>query len=609
MALTKIGSIGINTGIAFAGVTTIATLNGSDSVLSVGGTVNFVSDVSIGGTVSIAGTLTYEDVTNVDAVGLITARDGIKVGSGITLSVDGDIFATGVVTATTFSGAFSGDGSALTGVANTDVIFTDKLSLPDSSVGSINVGLGSDLQVYHTGTHSFIENKVGNLRFKNDGTYKGAQFEVDLIDFNTSDNSVVHMRKEPKGNINITKNLNVVGTVTATSYTGDGSALTGIGGTDFIHAEQVNVSGITTSQAFVPTTGQLSHRNLIINGAMNLAQRATSSTNQGYSTVDRITPYTDNIGVTPTYSQVDVASGTTPYSLGFRKAFQITKGAGTANAASQVNIGYKIEAQDMATSGWNYTDTSSFITLSFWVKTSVSNHNPQVLIQNSDTGTSSTKFFVIDVPTLTANTWTKITQTIPGHANQVYNNDNGTGLEIQFIPWYGTDYTDSGNTTGAWTSFGTKPVDSTWLTTNSSTFQITGIQLEVGPVATPFEHRSHGDNLAACQRYFYQVKGTDNNIIAFGFAQSSSNNFFNIEFPQSMRDYPTFTGSATAARFYSANNGQDFNLDSLSINSNSSHPYPNRVTLYVNQGGTSGGYGGALTPQNAEGTLSFSAEL
>ena len=244
MALTKIGSIGINTGIAFAGVTTIATLNASDNVLSVGGTVNFVSDVSIGGTVSIAGTLTYEDVTNVDAVGLITARDGIKVGSGITLSVDGDIFATGVVTATTFSGAFSGDGSALTGVANTDVIFTDKISLPDSSVGSINVGLGSDLQVYHTGTHSFIENKVGNLRFKNDGTYKGAQFEVDLIDFNTSDNSVVHMRKEPKGNINITKNLNVVGTVTATSYSGDGSGLSGL--SVGISTASAQVSGITT---------------------------------------------------------------------------------------------------------------------------------------------------------------------------------------------------------------------------------------------------------------------------------------------------------------------------------------------------------------------------
>ena len=139
MALTKIGSIGINTGIAFAGVTTIATLNGSDSVLSVGGTVNFVSDVSIGGTVSIAGTLTYEDVTNVDAVGLITARDGINVGSGITLSVDGDGFFTGIITAT-----FAGDGSALTGVANTDVIFPDKISLGDGTTTSgdqINIGV------------------------------------------------------------------------------------------------------------------------------------------------------------------------------------------------------------------------------------------------------------------------------------------------------------------------------------------------------------------------------------------------------------------------------------------------------------------------------------
>ena len=109
MALTKIGSIGINTGIKFAGVTTITTLNSATDTLT------------IGGPVSIAGTLTYEDVTNIDSVGLITARDGIVVGSGITLSVDGDGFFTGVVTAT----SFSGDGSGLTGVASTDDIRTN----------------------------------------------------------------------------------------------------------------------------------------------------------------------------------------------------------------------------------------------------------------------------------------------------------------------------------------------------------------------------------------------------------------------------------------------------------------------------------------------------
>ena len=113
MALTKIGSIGINTGIKFAGVTTITTLNSATDTLT------------IGGPVSIAGTLTYEDVTNIDSVGLITARDGIVVGSGITLSVDGDGFFTGVVTATTFSGTFTGDGTSLTGVASTDNIRTN----------------------------------------------------------------------------------------------------------------------------------------------------------------------------------------------------------------------------------------------------------------------------------------------------------------------------------------------------------------------------------------------------------------------------------------------------------------------------------------------------
>tara|TARA_R100001509_G_scaffold107927_1_gene64215 strand:+ start:34 stop:1092 length:1059 start_codon:yes stop_codon:yes gene_type:complete len=278
-------------------------------------------------------------------------------------------------------------------------------------------------------------------------------------------------------------------------------------------------------------------KNLIINGAMQVAQRGTSSTSNGYTTVDRITPYTDNIGVTPTYSQVDVTSGGA-YDAGFRKAWQVTKGAGTANTNSQVNMGYKIEAQDIANSGWKYTDPNSYITMSFWLKTSVSNHNPQLLVQNADHSGTATKNYFVDIPVLTADTWTKITHSIPGHANQIYNNDNGNGLEFQIIPWYGTDYTDAGNTPNAWGPFGTKPVDSTWLTTNNSTFQVTGMQLEVGSVATDFEHRSIGHELALCQRYFIDM--------VYGSIIFPQNNvYMSAQFPTTMRANPTLTITVT----------------------------------------------------------------
>ena len=257
MALTKIGSIGINTGIAFAGVTTIATLNASDNVLSVGGTVNFVSDVSIGGTVSIAGTLTYEDVTNVDAVGLITARDGIKVGSGITLSVDGDIFATGVVTATTFSGAFSGDGSALTGVANTDVIFPDKISLGDGTTTSgdqINIGVGSDLKIVHNNSDgSQIISATTGLEIKDTGGFM--RIRSDELKIQSTSNET-YIEADANGSVQIfhdnskkletaSGGVTVTGTLAATAVTGDGSALTGIEA-GIQTSVPKSVSGITT---------------------------------------------------------------------------------------------------------------------------------------------------------------------------------------------------------------------------------------------------------------------------------------------------------------------------------------------------------------------------
>ena len=109
------------------------------------------------------------------------------------------------------------------------------------------------------------------------------------------------------------------------------------------------------------------------------------------------------------------------------------------------------------------------------------------------------------------NTWTKIVKTIPGNTSPTVDidNDNGSGLAIFWVPFYGTDYTDSGSTMDAWKTYsgssqGTD-MASTWLAAGASTFDITGVQLEVGPQATAFEHRSFGEEERLCHRYYQRL--------------------------------------------------------------------------------------------------------
>ena len=115
------------------------------------GVLTVTNTLAVGGTVSIGGTLTYEDVTNIDSVGLITARNGIVVGSGITLSSDGDGFFTGVVTAT----SYAGDGSALTGIAATANVRTGILDVAGIATFRSNVLVGSGITLSPDGDGFF----------------------------------------------------------------------------------------------------------------------------------------------------------------------------------------------------------------------------------------------------------------------------------------------------------------------------------------------------------------------------------------------------------------------------------------------------------------------
>ena len=301
-------------------------------------------------------------------------------------------------------------------------------------------------------------------------------------------------------------------------------------------------------------TNNLSNRNLIINGAMNVAQRGTSSTTNGYGTVDRFRVAYGNTDEAPTQEQVDVASGTTPYTLGFRKAFKVTNGNQTSGAGASDNtyMLYTIEAQDVVCSGWNSLSSSSNITLSFWVKSSVSQNFYGNLV--SLDGTS--QGYTYETGTLTANTWTKITKTIPGNSNIQIDNNNEGGLLLEFLIFRGTSQTGS-VTLNQWRTYDSSvrnpDMTSTWYTTNDATFEITGVQLEVGSVATDFEHRSYAQELALCQRYLYvlvdQAGESTQRPVANLAGYTNSYLYGDIDLPVDMRTPPTIV-SASGTNYF-----------------------------------------------------------
>jgi hypothetical protein len=294
-------------------------------------------------------------------------------------------------------------------------------------------------------------------------------------------------------------------------------------------------------------------RNLIINGAMNLAQRGTSSTDDGYL-LDRFNVFDgSSLDENVTRAQVDVASGTTPYTLGFRKALRLTNGNQTSGAQgnSNVQIMHKIEAQDIANSGWNYTSASSFITLQFWVKSSVAQNFYVYLRTHDGTG----QRYAFETGSLSADTWTKVTKTISGNSNLQFDNNVDTGLEINISPYWGTNYTDSGVSLNAWAAYasGTRTQDyaTTWFTTNDATFEITGVQLEVGPEATPFEHRSFGEELILCSRYYQKLSGDALSYYGVGNIDGANQAQILIDFVTDMRASPSsLETSGTAGDYF-----------------------------------------------------------
>ena len=244
-------------------------------------------------------------------------------------------------------------------------------------------------------------------------------------------------------------------------------------------------------------------RNLIINGAMQVAQRGTSATGKtssGYYTCDRFRSST-NAEQTETHEQSTDAPD------GFSDSYKVTVTTADASidASDYAAITQIIEAQNLQHLQYG-TSSAKQVTLSFWVKASA-------------TGTYTVAFYHYDAASnnyisqsytiSSADTWEHKTITLDGNTADAIGNNNGAGLEVYFLYSAGSDYTSgTSNTWGTSTNFAVGHT-SNLVGTLNATFQITGVQLEVGTVATPFENRSYGEELALCQRYYIRYGDND----------------------------------------------------------------------------------------------------
>lgn len=262
---------------------------------------------------------------------------------------------------------------------------------------------------------------------------------------------------------------------------------------------------VTVDDLQMPSSGPLSNRNLVINGDMQVAQRGTSSTGNtsgGYFTCDRWNANIDTMG-TWSFDQ----SSTVPSGSGFATSLKVSCTTADASpaAADSVFVQQRIEGQNLQQLAKG-TSSAKAVTLSFWVRSSKTGTHIVELRDDINTRHIAKSYTIA-----TADTWQFVTLTYDGDTSGTLTNSNIRAVDINFWLGAGSNFT-SGTLATSWAArtLANAAVGQVNLADSTSNeWYITGVQLEVGSVATPFEHRSFGDELARCQRYFHKTFNQD----------------------------------------------------------------------------------------------------
>ena len=314
-----------------------------------------------------------------------------------------------------------------------------------------------------------------------------------------------------------------------------------------------------TINGITPNAATVVGRNLIINGDMQVAQRGTTATGTGagssYSTVDR---WRNQKAGSPLARFTETQSADYDAPTGHSKSLklQVTTANGTIPANSFQYIDQFVESQNLSHLKWDTASSGEPLILSFWVKCSTA----QVFAIDFIAYSAASKYLTKNYTVNSANTWEKKTITIPADASNAIPIDNSRGLRLRWALTSGSDSNGSGGVDTTWQTSAALEFSghvNTWADSVGGTWQLAGVQLEVGTVATSFEHKTYAAELTACQRYCQLLTA------AAGSASSTSAVEFGTGFYPEMRGAPT--ASATAALIVERHNVTAYTQSSAAV--------------------------------------------
>ena len=348
--------------------------------------------------------------------------------------------------------------------------------------------------------------------------------------------------------------------------------------------------------------GQLSNRNLIINGSMQVSQRTTSTTaatSGGAYGLDRWEAFASGGGAYTQEQSTTVPDNTFKNSA----KLTVTTADSSIAAADYYAFNYNIEGNDIIRTGYGTSDAVS-MTLSFWARSSVGGkYSVTVYNHNGSRGYLNTFDLVAD-------TWKHVTISFAGDTGGTWNKDNSKGLVIRFDLGGGSN---GNGTANQWTTSGSFAANHTsdsvkWISTNAATFYLTGVQFEVGSVATAFEHRSFGDELARCQRYYYMIADGNSKSIVSG-AIYATNNFYSVfTFPVVMRAAPTLDSSSGSNYFDLLSDGVSDNFNAVLLGNSSTTAAELRAHSSEGLSGATAGHAAWMRTNNSAAHIALTAE-